>query len=712
MHKKDNRPGEQKKNSLEMPESDAGSEKSGITENLHLNPLKQKGFVAGSTSDFIVSGVFIFQGEKMIHVNDAALSICGYSREEALSMSFLDFIHPEMREAIKELGLKLQNKEVSELARYEVKFITKQGKTKWVNYGSGIIEYEGKPAIIGSAIDITGHKQIGDALRESEQRFRIIFDNASDGILIADIRTKKFLTGNKKICQMLGYSLEELEKMGVQDIHLKEDLPIIIKRFEQHPWNETELAKDIRVKSKNGNIFYVNISASQIILDKKPYLIGMFRDITARKQVEEELKKFKFISDHASEAYFLVDDQARFLYVNKAACEELGYKEHELLNLGVPEVDMLYDKVKYQKLFDLIHKEKVPPFETTNRRKDGSTFLSEISSTGLKIDGKPYMFAVLRNITARKQAEDELISSKESLEKLFETSADGIISADSMGYIKKANSSMTDITGYSVEELVGKHILELVHNPGQNSGRMDTVRSLVRKHGVVYQYESLWRRKDGSTYPVENQFAYLLENDGNESGGIIVVRDITNRKKREESVRQIQEELEKRVIERTSELAKMNKQLLEREKQLELKTSNLKELNTALRVLLNRRGEDLEGIEEKILLNVNELVKPYIEKIKKLNLDSRQLGFLNILESNLNDILSPFLQKLSAKFLNLTPAEIKVANLIKRGKRTKEIAELMSLSKRTIDFYRDNIRKKLGLNKGKTNLRTYLQTVK
>jgi PAS domain S-box-containing protein len=148
--------------------------------------------------------------------------------------------------------------------------------------------------------------------------------------------------------------------------------------------------------------------------------------------------------------------------------------------------------------------------------------------------------------------------------------------------------------------------------------------------------------------------------------------------------------------------------LKEREKELELKSHNLEEANVALKVLLKKRDEDKLELEEKILLNIKELVVPYLEKLKKNTLDEKQKIYVSILESNLKDITSSFSHRLSSKYMNFTPTEIQIANLLRRGKTSKEIAELINSSPKNVAFHRENIRRKLGLKNKKTNLKSYL----
>ncbi len=201
--------------------------------------------------------------------------------------------------------------------------------------------------------------------------------------------------------------------------------------------------------------------------------------------------------------------------------------------------------------------------------------------------------------------------------------------------------------------------------------------------------------------------------------------EIAERKEAEASLQKVRNELEHRVEKRTTALARINKglrkeiatrkkaerALKERGAELKAKTVNLEETNTALNVLLKRRDEDKIEFEEKILSNVNELIIPYLEKIKRTKIDEKQKSYIQILESNIHDIVSPFAYHLSSKFLKLTPTEIQVTNLIKQGKTTKEIAEIMNLATSTIDFHRNNIREKIGIKNKKTNLRTYLLSI-
>jgi DNA-binding CsgD family transcriptional regulator len=144
---------------------------------------------------------------------------------------------------------------------------------------------------------------------------------------------------------------------------------------------------------------------------------------------------------------------------------------------------------------------------------------------------------------------------------------------------------------------------------------------------------------------------------------------------------------------------------------LEEKCRNLEEANEALNRLVKHKDEQKSEIEERILTNVKELILPYIDKIKKTTLDGIQMVYVEILEKHIQEIVSPFIVKLTSKYLKFTPKEIQVATLIKDGKTTKQIAKIMGVSKGAIDIHRNHIRSKLGLNNQKVNLRSFLSSL-
>ena len=142
-----------------------------------------------------------------------------------------------------------------------------------------------------------------------------------------------------------------------------------------------------------------------------------------------------------------------------------------------------------------------------------------------------------------------------------------------------------------------------------------------------------------------------------------------------------------------------------------MKSQSLEEANTALKVLLQHREEDKAALEEQVLANVRKLVLPYLENLKHLHLNEKQAAQVKIAEENLKKIVSPFLHNLTSSYLELTPREIQVANLVKEGKTTKEMTEILNISATAVDFHRKNLRSKFGIKNKKTNLMAFLSSL-
>ena len=148
--------------------------------------------------------------------------------------------------------------------------------------------------------------------------------------------------------------------------------------------------------------------------------------------------------------------------------------------------------------------------------------------------------------------------------------------------------------------------------------------------------------------------------------------------------------------------------LRESREELQDQKQSLEEANIALKVLLKHRENDKLELEKNVLTNVKALVLPYVEKLKEVPLKPRNKTLVEIIENHLKDIISPLLQKFSNAKIILTPQEIKVVALIKDGKSSKEIADILTISETTVNFHRKNLRKKFGLKNRQMNLRSYL----
>jgi PAS domain S-box-containing protein len=150
-----------------------------------------------------------------------------------------------------------------------------------------------KPRIILLAIeDITGRKRLEkETLQAKEEEFRAIFDNAAEGILLADPQSKKFIIGNNAICRMLGYSIDEIKTLGVTDIHPEKDIHYVMSQFKRQAKGEFTLSRDLPLERKDGSVFYADVNAITININKKKYFVGFFHDTTERKKNEEDLRK-------------------------------------------------------------------------------------------------------------------------------------------------------------------------------------------------------------------------------------------------------------------------------------------------------------------------------------------------------------------------------------------------------------------------------------
>jgi PAS domain S-box-containing protein len=287
--------------------------------------------------------------------------------------------------------------------------------------------------------------------------------------------------------------------------------------------------------------------------------------------------------------------------------------------------------------------------------------------------------------------------------KLTDSIPDMIFCLDQNGTILNVNQAVA-LFGFIPQELLGRSLAGLIYQPDRGPVLAAIAKMLGRKKNSTQTLQFRIATKNDKLAWIECNCATRFSPCGSFIQQIGICRDITENMRQQRAMTKIQADLENQVKIRTDELLHANAEL-QKEK------SNLEQTNTTLKVLLKRREMDKLELEERILHNISKLIVPYLGKLKKIVTTECQKSCVQMLETNVDTITCTFLRKLSLDFNGLTASQLKVANLIRQGLRTREIARLSGLSPRTIEAYRQSIRRKLKIANKKVNLRTFLLSI-
>lgn len=289
--------------------------------------------------------------------------------------------------------------------------------------------------------------------------------------------------------------------------------------------------------------------------------------------------------------------------------------------------------------------------------------------------------------------EAELGSRKRFMCDSFDFVPDAVVALDVRGKVIAWNRLMEAMTGVKAQDILHqgdcacgvpfygyrRPILgSLVLNPNADVEKNYTVLRKGEQDGWVGEAEIVGREK-GVRRIVWAKASRLREPGGKIVGVVEIVKDITSEKR----IQQQLEELEERV----------------------------RRLSTGLKVVLEQREKDKRDFREDVVANVQRLIVPYIARLRSQRLLPDQVAYLNLIESSLDAIVSPFLRNAAVRHRNLTRREVEIATLIKQGRSTKQIAELLSLSPRSVDFHRYNLRCKLGVGSTRENLTSVLRSL-
>jgi PAS domain S-box-containing protein len=534
--------------------------------------------------------------------------------------------------------------------------------------------------------EIEKRKIMDKSLRESEERFRAVLKAVPDLIIVFDAegRYREIFTADS---DLLYAPADQLLNKTIHDVLPTEDARQIQEVIDQAlVTGELQLHEHLLKTGGVDRCFAGR--ATKFRYQRADCVLWCARDITQRKEAEEKLHKSLSLLtstlESTADGILVVDREGKMVSFNQRFVDIWRIPDSIVASRDDNQalafvLDQLRDPEAFvAKVKELYSQPDAESFDILEF-KDGKILERYSRPQRMEEDiiGRVWSF---RDVTDRKKAESELKQSEQRFRMLVETMRDGLGVQDENGIITYVNERACALSGYSKDELIGRSTIELVDEPFQEIFTEEVSR---RREGESSNYEITWRRKDGSELPAIMSSAPVFDSEGKFKGSFGIITDITQRKRAEEALR-------------------------ESEKESREQKKALEEANIALRVLLSHRDKEKKRLEDTIFGSLQRLIVPYLQRLKETKLSTEQRAFVDILETNLSEVTSPFADNLSSKCAGITPREIEVANLIKAGKTNLEIADLLDITESAVSFHRKNLRAKLGLKHKKVNLRSHL----
>ena len=560
-------------------------------------------------------GIFIVEEGKLQYVNPLFEELTGYTGEELIGKDSLQLVHPEDREMVRERAIEhLKEKSVRP---YEYRFTKKNGDVIWVLGKVTSVEYGGRPAVIGSFTDITERKRMEEQLRSSEERLKVLFEFAPDAYYLHDMEAN-FVDGNRAAEKLTGYKREELIGENFLKLNLlpPEEIPKAAEFLAKAAVRQHSEAGEFTLNRKDGKQIAVEIRTFPVTIEGQDLVLGMAHDITERKRAEEALRqseeRYRTILEEIKDGYYEIDLAGNATFVNDSACRYLGYSREEMMGMNYRVYTLPEDVKTVFNIFNQVYRtgEPVEGFAWKATRKDGATGFAEASVSPLRNgEGEIVGFrCVGRDVTQRKRAEEALRQSEERYRTILEEIKDGYYEIDLAGNATFVNDSACRYLGYSREEMMGMNY-RVYTLPEDVKTVFNIFNQVYRTGEPVEGFAWKATRKDGATGFAEASVSPLRNGEGEIVGFRCVGRDVTERKRAEEKIRRLNEELEQRVIE-----------LGERTEQLQAANKELEAFSYSVSHDLRAPLRTLDGFSQALLEDygdeLDELGKDYLQRVR------------------------------------------------------------------------------------------------
>jgi PAS domain S-box-containing protein len=378
-----------------------------ITEQVKVDEeLKLRALLLDTANDSVFA--YEFDTGKFIYANEMTYKSRGYTRDEMMGMKFFQIVTTENMKVIEK---RRQNLLASGGHTFESAHLCKDGSTVPLEVKSRLIEWDGTKYVLTVARDISDRKKAEQELKESEEKYRVLAESSLTGIAI--VQDGKFVYVNTRFAEIHGYQPAELLGMERGKLTHPDESEISEKTISSQLKGEIGQINTIRKRlRKDGQVFWVEILATNMKFRGKPATLANVIDITERIKAEAELKRGTLLLDSANDAIFLYDFDGNFLYVNRVMCTMHGYSREELMGMKLSRLLTPENANGFGRRRKVLLEKGSNIFEVEQIRKDGSVVPLEIRSQVIEVSGTKLILSVGRDITERKRMEEEIIRSQ------------------------------------------------------------------------------------------------------------------------------------------------------------------------------------------------------------------------------------------------------------------------------------------------------------
>jgi PAS domain S-box-containing protein len=489
-------------------------------------------------------------GGNFTFFNDSAYRLFGYSRDEMMGMNNRQYTDEENAKKLYEAFNKVY-KTGETTKGFDWEIIRKDGTKRYIEASVSLVKNpSGEPiGFRGIVRDITERKQAEEALRKSEEKYRLVSENIPVAVYSAlpdEHSTNLLISG--KMEELTGYPGHQFiadPELWMKVIH-PEDREQVWREVEKHRRERKSLDIEYRLITQDNITKWIKDKAIPALNEKGEIIRidGFMEDITEHKRAEEALReseeRYRTILENIEDGYYEVDLPGNFTFFNDSLRQMLGYSKDEMIGMGNQRYTNPENRKKLFQAFNEVYRTGKPTkgFDWEVFRKDGTKLFGEVSVSLIKDSkGQPIGFrGIARDITQRKNTEEALRLSEKKYRELYQNLRDGSAAVNMEGKIIEFNEAFHKMLGYEKEEIY-KLTYEDITPKKWHSIETQFLRDQVFKKGYSDIYEKEYRKKDGTIFPVNLRTYLIKDENGTPVGMWAFVRDISEQKQAEESLR-------------------------------------------------------------------------------------------------------------------------------------------------------------------------------